>query len=364
MMGQVLPPVTSLQKRMLMTFSNALVDLFAEITQSNLKKQIQFLKAENQILRGHCAKQRIILSRRDKNKLLKFGLPLGAEVRRLISVVTYSTFRKWVRQEENPVVQRPKRRGRPPKITLAIKHLIVRMAKKNKWGYSKIIGELKKLCIIKTSKTTVKNILREYGIDPLKYRSEDTWDRYLKRTFETLWACDFFSKTVWTPWGRRLYYALFFINIKTRKVHIAGITRRPNNAWVMRSLKEMRTVFEQHGGKTALVRDRDCKFSKEFDAFFAENNFSVLRIPFRSPNLNPYAESWVATVKRECLDHFLVLGKGHLEYLITEFVRYYNHYRPHSGMDNLVLDTVPSQSDGAVYEKSILGGLVRHYYRK
>jgi len=113
-----------------MIFTNQFINLLAEITQSNLKKQIQFLKAENQILRSHCVKQKIFLNERDKNIILKFGLPLGPEIKKLISIVHYSTFRNWVNQLNFPQIKKKNNRGRPPKITLAIKHLIVHMAKK------------------------------------------------------------------------------------------------------------------------------------------------------------------------------------------------------------------------------------------
>jgi len=141
------------------------------------------------------------------------------------------------------------------------------------------------------------------------------------------------------------------------------VTRNPDEKWITQQLTELKPVFESNRGKTALVRDRDTKFSKAFDQFFDENKMTTIKIPFRSPNMNPYAESWVSTIKRECLDHFLVLGQIHLEYLVKEFVHYYNTYRPHSGKDNLVLGEIPTRETGAVYEKSLLGGLTHHYYR-
>ncbi|MBF0386000.1 MAG: helix-turn-helix domain-containing protein [Candidatus Omnitrophica bacterium] len=285
-----------------MNFNNQFINLFAEITQSNLKKQIQFLRVENQILRSHYVKHKIFLTEREKNKIIRLALPLGSDVKKLISIVHYSTFRNWIQDLNCPRIKQKDKRGRPPKITLAIKQLIVHMAKHNKWGYTKILGELKKLGVIKTAKTTIKNVLKEYGIDPLNYRREDTWDDFLKRTFQTLWACDFFSKSVWTISGRKLYHVLFFINIKTRKVHIAGITNKPDSAWIKESLGQIKPFLENSDGKCALVRDRDGKFSQEFDEFFKANNFNVLKIPFRSPNLNPYDESWVATMEPSLLN--------------------------------------------------------------
>ena len=152
--------------------------------------------------------------------------------------------------------------------------------------------------------------------------------------------------------------------IKTRQVHLAGITHRVDQQWLMEQTARLGPVFDEKSGKAALVRDRDIKFPKEFDRFFAEKGISVLKIPHRSPNLNPYAESWVATVKRECLEHFLVIGKVHLEYLVNEFVDYYNTHRPHSSLDNQPLSECPVKIDGEIHARPILGGLIHHYYRK
>ena len=345
-----------------MIFPNQCMELLSQITQSRLKKQIQFLRMENRILRGHYVKHHIRLTEKDKNRILKYGLPLGPDIRKLISIVSYATFRSWIRQLDQPKTE-PKKRGRPRKITLEIKHLIVHMAKHNKWGYTKILGELKKLHVIKTSKTSIRNILKEYGIDPVKYRSDDTWDDFLKRTFQTLWACDFFTKSIWTPLGRRMYYVLFFINIKTRKVYVS-VTKTPTQTWLIGQLKHLQPVFEESQGRSVLIRDRDNKFTKTFDEYFQNRGINIMTIPYRSPNLNPYAESWVATIKRECLNHFVVLGQVHLEYLVREFVKYYNQYRPHSSMDNRTLEDYPLKLNGQIYAKPILGGLTIHYYRR
>lgn len=301
------------------------------------------------------------LTEQERNRLIRFGQPLGGDIKRLISIVSPSSFYSWIRKQHHPHYI-PQRRGRPRTFTVAIKELIVEMAKCNKWGYTRIIGELKKLEIIKTSKSSVRNVLIEYGIDPLSIRSEGTWDQFLKRTFQTLWACDFFSKAVWTPFGPKIFYCLFFINIRTRKVHIAGITTHPNKEWTLAQIEKLKPAFQEELFENAvLIRDRDKKYTHEFDEFFSNQGIKVLPTPFRSPNMNPYAESWVATVKRECLNYFIVLGKVHLEYLIKEFVDYYNHHRPHSSMDNEPLTRFEKTRHGKILARPILGGLMHDY---
>jgi len=117
------------------------------------------------------------------------------------------------------------------------------MARENSWGYSRIHGELKKLGLDKISRTTVANILREAGMDPAPERSKSTWMEFVKRHADTLFACDFFTKRVWTLTGLRTYYILFFIHIATRRVHFGGFTTNPDRAWMTQQAPGDRRVF-------------------------------------------------------------------------------------------------------------------------
>ncbi|MBU1147884.1 MAG: integrase core domain-containing protein [Candidatus Omnitrophica bacterium] len=334
--------------------------LLGKMVQSNLIRQIEYLKVENQILRSKFG-SRITTTASEKRRLIKFGLPLGGAIRDAISIVSYSTFRRWVSKGISSGKQ-PKR-GRPKKSTQEIINLIVRLAKENPtWGYGRIMGELKKLEITSLSRNTVKAILRNNGIDPSPKRGEDTWDAFLKRHFETLWACDFFTKTVWTAMGPKIFHVLFFINIRTRKVHIAGITKYPKKEWVTTRAKTISFLFQDDKSK-ALIRDGDKKYPEGFDEIFRKHNTTVKKISYRAPNLNPYCEGWVGTVKRECLNHFFVFGETHFKYLVNEYVKYYNTVRPHSSMGNLPLDYRTENNNGRIGCDSRLGGIIRHYYR-
>ncbi|OGX24868.1 MAG: hypothetical protein A2Y03_09045 [Omnitrophica WOR_2 bacterium GWF2_38_59] len=249
--------------------------------------------------------------------------------------------------------------------TEEIRQLIIQMASNNNWGYTRILGELKKLGIKRFSRNTVRNILIEYGFDPVPKRSKDTWGDFIHRHFETLWACDFFTKKVWTLLGPKTFFILFFINIQTRKVFIAGMTQNPTQEWVINQSKAIAHIFEtDKESDIILIRDGDKKFSKEFnESLLKEYDVNVHQIPFRSPNMNPYAEGWVGTVKRECLNHFIVLGVSHLKHIITEFVNYYNTVRPHSSLGNRPID-YQDNNDGDILCDSRLGGVISHYHRE
>lgn len=338
--------------------------VLGQMVHSNLVRQIEFLKAENGILRSKINTQVIRMTYQEKIRLIKFGLPLGGSIKRIISIVNYSTFRRWVNDFDDGKLKKNVKFGRPRRTAQDVIDLIIRMAKENlSWGYGRIMGELKKLDINK-GRTTIKRIMIANGLDPTPKRYEDSWDAYIKRTFETLWACDFFGKTVWTPLGLKTMFVLFFINIRTREVYnIAGISDKPTPEWVIKQSKEICKLFENDESKKLLIRDGDGKYTPEFDELFSQYNTLVKKIPYKSPNLNPYAEGFVGTIKRECLNKFFIFGKHHFEYLIREFLDYYNSGRPHSGLSNNTIGYV-GKIDGEVKCESRLGGVVRHYYRE
>ena len=340
----------------------ALFQFMGKAVQSDLVRQIEYLRIENQILRSKLG-QRVAVSPSERRRLIRFGRGLGADLKRCLSIVSYNTFQRWVRESQHSKPLTQKRRGRPRTLK-EIEALIIRFATENPgWGYSRILAELKKLGIQRLSRNTVKNILKAHGFDPAPKRGEDSWDAFLKRHLETLWACDFFTKTVWTLLGPKTFHALFFLHVRTRKVYLAGITDRPNQGWTAEQARQSRLPLGSTSHRPALlIRDRDKKFSAAFDEFFRAQNVEVKPIPFRSPNLNPYAEGWVGTIKRECLDHFIVFGERHLRYLVREYLNYYNTERAHPTL----ADGMPWRHHRRVLASRLtassrLGGLLREY---
>lgn len=195
-----------------------------------------------------------------------------------------------------------------PEETVA---LIVRLAKENpRWGYLRIVGELKKLGVT-VSKGSVANVLRRHGLPPAPRRAGPTWAEFLRAQAKGVLATDFF--TVDTVYLRR-YYVLFVVEVERRVIHLLGVTANPDNSWVTQVARSFATGLEDAGRHFRfLVRDRDTKFTSSFDTVFASIGVEAIKTPVRSPRANAFAERWVRTVREDCLDHLLVFGRRYLE---------------------------------------------------
>ncbi|MDZ4782053.1 MAG: integrase core domain-containing protein [Planctomycetia bacterium] len=354
-------------------FFQPLLLLLAQATDKQLASYLQYLKTENRILRSRLPK-RITVTPAERKGLLKVGKPLGRAIKDLITIVSPRTFARWVSQEKkNP--GRPAaaagKGGRPRKPD-EVRALILKLASEGAGsGASRIHGILTNLgvCI---SDATVRRILQQNGIDPGPKRADSTWKEFLKRHRDTLWACDFFTKNVITKGGIVTFYVLFFIHLKSRRVHVAGMTPAPNGDWMAQQARNLSMYFAETGEfkPTHIIRDRDSKFTEQFCAILENDGIEFKPIPPRSPNLNPFAERWIQSVKRECLDHFIVFGEAHLRYLVESYLDWYHRFRPHQGLKNLRIgvdkppDPVESLGPDEVVCQERLGGLLKHYERK
>ncbi len=281
--------------------------------------------------------------------------------------VTPATLLRWHRTLVAKRWTYPGRRGRRP-FRRDVRALALRLARENpRWGYQRIVGELKGLGI-RVSPTTVRTWLRETGIGPVSTRRGMTWREFLRIHRQQALAVDFF--TVDTIWLQRLY-VLFFIELGSRRVHLAGCTASPTAAWVTQQARQVSwTLADRPERIRFLIRDRDSKFTTGFDEVFQAQGIEVALTPFRTPHANGVAERFVRTVRAECFDWLLMLNQEHVDGTLSTFVQHYNSHRPHRGLDlRPPQPVVPPRTwaatslDGPVQRRDRLGGLVHEYVR-
>jgi putative transposase len=256
------------------------------------------------------------------------------------------------------------RLGRPP-LDAELQSLIVRLARENpRWGYQRTVGELGKLGL-RVSATSVRSVLKRREIPPAPRRSGPTWRTFLRAQAQSVIACDFL--TVDTVRLRR-FYVLFFIELDTRRVHLAGATENPSGTWITQQARNL--MIDSCGRQPPvrfLIHDRDAKFSGAFDEVFRTEEIQVIRTPVRAPNANAHAERFVRTLREECLDWLLVVGRRHLERVLREYVDHYNRERPHRALELRPPDPAPQviplrpRHQAGVSRRDRLGGLIHEY---
>jgi len=269
--------------------------------------------------------------------------------------------RELVRRKWAAFGKRPRRQFATPS---ELHQLIVRLARENpRWGYRRIQGELLKLGY-RCSHITVRSVLRRHDLMPAPRRGLRSWQEFVRQHTDQLLAVDFF--TVETVWLSRLY-VLFFIEVGSRRIHLAGCTSRPAGDWVVQQARHLAWRL-QEGELSAkfLLRDRDAKFTTAFDEVFRSEAVRVIRLPFRAPRANAFAERWVGTVRRELLDHCLIFGVRHLEIVLHEVLHYYHHARPSQGIGQLTpISSVEPALAPAELNRIVridrLGGLIHEY---
>jgi putative transposase len=194
-----------------------------------------------------------------------------------------------------------------------------------------------------------------------------SWRSFLRQHGDSILACDFF--TVDTVWLRRLY-VLFFVSIGSRRIEYVACTRHPDTAWMTQQGRNLLMDLDDRDQRPRfLIRDRDRKFSHAFDAIFRSEGIEVVRTPIQAPNANAYAERWVGSARRECLDRLLIFGRRQLEHVLRVYLRHFNQQRPHRALDLRPPDH-GSQRDPSpaatiyslrVRRRDLLGGLLHEY---
>lgn len=278
--------------------------------------------------------------------------------------VTPQTLLRWHREliRRKWTYRKADKQGRPP-LEPSVVAAVVRLARENpRWGYVRIQGELRKSGI-HVGAGSVRRILKAHGLEPAPRRDGPGWAEFLRAQADGIIACDFF--TVETVWLKTLY-VLFFIEISTRKVHVAGVTAHPDSAWVTHQARN--TCIRRNDDSPPprfLIHDRDSKLTGPFNEVFESEGTKIIRTPYRSPRANAFAERWVLTVRSECLDWILIRSRRHLERVLRDYVDHYVAGRPHRGLDLKTPESLgdPPESPGTVRLKrrDVLGGLIHEY---
>lgn len=279
-------------------------------------------------------------------------------------IVTPATLQRWHRRLVAKRWTHARPVGRPP-IPRETRELVLRLARENpRWGYPRIVGELKGLGIV-VSATTVRAWPRAAGLGPASHRRDMTWREFVRAHRQSLLAVDFF--TVETIWLRRLYI-LFFIELGSRRVHLAWCTPNPSAPWVIQQARHLSwTLADGAEPIRFLIRDRDQKFTDAFDEVFRTEGIEVVRTPFRASQANGVAERFVRTARSECFDRLLILNQPHVEWICTAFIDHYNGHRPHRALSltppepRRPVATALSRHDARILRRDRLGGIVHEY---
>ena len=280
---------------------------------------IDYLKEENQILReqihGKHNTKRIVLTDRQRKRLAAKAKPLG---RKLLGETTElfrpATILGWYRSLiAKKYDGSANRKGGRTKVTQIKIDWILKMSKENpNWGAGKISNYMKYLNM-EVGKSTVWRVMEDNGFNPSpEERNKGNWNSFIKSHFNVLAATDFFTVELLTPKG--------------------------------------------------LVR---CMvlFTKKFDEILEAGGVKALKTPKQSPNLNAYAERFVQTIKKECLNHLILTNEKQLKYACEEFLQHYHHERPHEGLGGKIISPLPQDEDGEIIQFERLGGLLKSYRR-
>jgi len=346
-----------------------LLELVVLRRRSEREKEIEILLLRHQLRVLERQVARPQLTQADRALVAAFGGVLPRQAWKRSLFVSPGTLLRWHRELVARRWTYPHRRPGRPQTPFEVRELVVRLAGENPgWGYRRIQGELAALGI-RLAASTVWTILKKAEIEPAPRRVDPSWTEFLRQQAASILECDFF--TVDTLFGKR-FYVLFFLEVATRRVHLAGITTNPDGRWVTQQAGNLLMQLDDEDVRPRfLVRDRDGKFTRDFDQVFRSEGIRVIRAPVRAPKARAHAERWVGSVRRECLDRLLIVGRRHLHHVLTTYTWHYNEHRPHRSLRQQPplskLPPVDEQATGDVIDlgrirrRDLLGGLIHEY---
>jgi putative transposase len=333
-------------------------------TLTDLARSKSELVAENALLR----QQLLILHRQVKRPactrtdrmLLVLLARMVRTWKQALFIVQPETLLRWHRQGFKLLWKYKSRAASPtPRISAETVALIKAMARDNRlWGAERIRGELLKLGI-RVCKRTIQKYMR--AVRTTRPRGQ-TWKTFLHTHAQQIWVCDFLQVT---DLLFRSLFAFFIIDLHSRRVIHVGVTRSPTDAWTAQQLREA-TPFGR--SPKYLIRDRDDKFGTCFARVAATSDIKILKTPYHAPRANAICERFLGSVRRECLDHLLILQEKQLQRVLGAYVQYFNRARPHQGIRQQIPERygepgLADREDGKILSLPVLGGLHHDYHR-
>ncbi|MGI5133219.1 integrase core domain-containing protein [Streptomyces sp. CA-106110] len=300
---------------------------------SDVDKDIEILTLRHQlaVLQRQIDRPRIMPADRAFLAALLHRLP-RPKLRQLHLLVSPDTILRWHRdlmRRCHADASRRKRSGRPP-TQRNIQALVLRLARENSSrGYRRIHGELAALGV-KVAPSTVWEILKRHGIEPVPERDRQTWAAFLRGQAHVILAGDFFTAT--TLNGASLYVFAVIEHVN-RRIRVLGATAHCTADWVTQAARNVVMDLQDAGATvTHLIRDRDSKYTRAFDVVFEAEGIEIVTTGIRVPRMNSIMERWVQTCRHELLDRILIWDLPHLLHALTEFESFYNQHRPHRSL--------------------------------
>ncbi len=341
---------------------------FAGWVNRHQQQVIEYLQEENRALREQLRGKRLCFTDQQRRRLAEKANKVGRRgLLQIDTLVTPDTLLRWHRQliAKKYDGSKNRRPGRP-RTEGDIEELVLLMARDNpRWGYTRIRGALQNLGH-EIARNTIKRILLENGFDPGRKKGM-SWETFLKAHWGAIVATDFFNIEVLTRMGLVRYFVLFVIDLKSRRVEIAGIIQQPRKEWMSQIARNLTDCEEGFlNGSRHLIHDRDPQFTRSFSEILKSSGVETVKLPARSPNLNAYAERFARSIKSECLSQIIPLGERHLRYAVKEYTEHYHFERNHQGLDNWLIEERHDVVDmnSAIERHERLGGVLSYYERR
>lgn len=339
---------------------------------TNMQGAIDYLLEKLHIvtekLQEATGRKEITLDDKDRRRLASRARILNAHLLEMVEDTwmpdtLMDWYRRLIADKYDGSANAGKRMGRP-RTPQEVVDLILKIARGNtSWGYDRISDYLAYLGHA-VSVRTVRRVMTEHGIFPTDWNRTHDWQGFFDAHRDVLAATDFLTHELLTPNGLQRAHVLLFEDITTREVWCGGITTDVDGDWMAQVARNETDAIDGRLKRMKyLIHDNDPLFKGRFDQYVEGAGCKIKRLPPRSPELNGFMESFIKTIKTECLNHFILTSVEQLRYVVNEYLEYYNHERPHSGLGGAMIKPWPQDEDGEVVMFTRLGGFLKSYRR-